>query len=236
MSFWHFIKKKLFNLKLTCNACGREIFDGDYFCKDCKNALPVNDREICDHCGRALKVCSDYCITCKNFMVSVDKARSAFIYEGVIIKLILDFKYKNKRYLGKVFSEYLAPLYYKNYFNADVIAYIPSDKKTFKRRGYNQAEILADELSKLINLPVLKDVFIKKSPSDRTGKTRAERLKIKDTFKITDKKSVKDKVILLVDDVTTTGATAEAAARLFKEKGAKTVYLLTVASVSSKIM
>ena len=101
-----------------------------------------------------------------------------------------------------------------------------------KRRGYNQSKLLAQKLSELIGVDVL-DCLIKTKETERqatlTGEQRRKNLV--DAFKVIDKKSVKDKSILIVDDVTTTGATAQIIAQKLKNAGAIKVYLITVASV-----
>jgi predicted amidophosphoribosyltransferase len=102
-------------------------------------------------------------------------------------------------------------------------------------RGYNQTYALATALSKLINLPVEKLLEKKKLSKRQAKKGRAERLKLtENAFKLKKGAKVKGLSVLLVDDVTTTGATAQAIASLLKKKGASKIYLLTVASVGKK--
>ena len=141
-------------------------------------------------------------------------------------------KYDNGRFIAEAFSEYLAPLYFKNYFNADFITFIPMTDKAKKKRGYNQGELLAEATSKRIGVPVV-ECLQKVKDTDRQAKLgRAERLKnLSDAYRVKSRKIVKDKRILIIDDVSTTGATAQAAAEKLKRAGAKNVYLLSVASV-----
>ena len=212
-------------------ACGREIFEGD-FCKECKDSLPFNDKKICDHCGRAVKFAEDYCSTCKGTLVSLDKCRSVFNYQPPISTLIKKMKYDNCRYLADVFSSYLSSLYFKNYFNADYLTYVPMTEKARKKRGYNQSQLLAQSLSAKIGVPVAHCVVKTKETTRQAKLNRADRLKnLIDVFKINDKKLIKDKKVVIVDDVTTTGATSQAVAELLKKAGALQVYLITVASV-----
>ena len=103
--------------------------------------------------------------------------------------------------------------------------------KAQKRRGYNQSKILAEKLSQIVNVPVLDCLEKKKETARQATLNRAERLKnLTDAFSVTDKKAVKDKTIVIVDDVSTTGATAQAIAKKLKKVGAKSVNLITVAS------
>lgn len=223
-----------YNPKWTCNSCGVEIFKGEYFCDKCKSELPLNQGYICEHCGRKTNAPETYCLTCKNRLLSIDMGRSVFIYKKPISGMIKRLKYKKKRYIAEILGEYLSLIYFKHYMASDIIVYPPMTEKAERKREYNHAKLLAEKLSSIVNVPVL-DVIAKTKETDRQAKLgKEERLKnLVGVFKITDKKSVKDKTILIVDDVTTTGATAEVIADRLKKAGAKKVMLLTVASVPS---
>jgi len=225
----------MFDKKWTCSVCGAEIFDDDYFCPDCHERLPYITGEHCAHCGRKTEQSETYCDTCKNFFVSVDVARSVFDFSGDVPMLIKRFKYKNGRYLAEIFAKELAPLILKNFPKSDVTVYIPMTEKAKRKRGFNQTELLAREVAVLTGLPV-SDALVKKCETPRQALLgRNERLKnLENTFKIIDKDAFEGKRVLIIDDVTTTGATAEIVAKLLKKKGAAEVYLATIASVSKK--
>ena len=165
-------------------------------------------------------------------MLSLDKCRSVFVYDKPINALIKGAKYDNKIYLLEVFAKYLSNLYFKSYFNADYICFVPMTEKALKRRGYNQSEILARLVSEKVNVELI-DCLEKSKETTRQAKlTRRERLKnLESVFRVTKRKEIKEKTLLLIDDVTTTGATAENIAKKLKNAGAKRVYLLSVASV-----
>ncbi len=228
------IEKLFYQTKWTCNACGKEVFDGEYFCERCKESLPYNDKAICGHCGRKTVVPETYCLTCKNNLPSIDVGRSSFVYAKPISGLIKRLKYDRKRYIADILSEYLAITYFRHYLVADVIVYPPMLNKDLKKRGYNHAKLLAEKLSLKINLPVV-DALEKIKVTKRQVKLgREERLKnLIGAFKVVDRKAIKDKTVIIVDDVTTTGATGEVIAERLKKAKAKKVILLTVASVPS---
>src|SRR5574344_2119268 len=98
---------KVFNPRLTCSLCGREIFGSGFFCAECEKTLPYNNSFICDHCGRKTAFPSEYCDSCKDFNLSFDGARSAFDYRVPVDKLITGLKYGNKKYLAEMFAEKL---------------------------------------------------------------------------------------------------------------------------------
>ena len=230
-----FFEKFFYNPKWRCVACSREIFEQGYFCEECLKKLPLNDGPYCDHCGRKVLVGREFCSTCKGRLTAVDKARSAYVYQKPISSLIKRAKYRGQIYLLDAFVDRMFFVYLKNGFNCDAIVYVPMSEKAFKNRGYNQAEILARKLAERLEIPVL-DCIQKVKETKRQAKlAREQRLKnLQDSFKVTDKSQVNDKVILIVDDVTTTGATAEAIALKLKRAGASSVKLITVASVPSK--
>ena len=229
--FKKFFNKHVFNHKWQCLNCGREVFDKSNFCQDCYQILPFNDGYICGHCGRKVIAPENYCTTCKGKLVYLDKCRSCFSYEKPINNLIYKLKFGNGRYLVDYFADRMFLTYSQNYFNADVITFVPMTDKSLKKRGYNQSELLAKALSDKTLVPIIECVKKVKETKRQTKLSRAERIKnLTDAFRVSDKKLVKEKTVLIVDDVTTTGSTAEVIAERLKKAGAKQVYLITVAS------
>lgn len=231
----NFFKKIFYYPKWRCVNCGKEIFNDEYFCDTCKNELPFIEGAICEHCGRKTIADEKYCSTCKGRLIFTDKARSVFNYQKPVDALIRKAKYDNKRYLLDMFAEHLANAYFKNYFNADYLCFVPMTKKREKNRGYNQSKILAEKLSQKTGVPVFYEVEkIKDTQNQAKLSAEARRKNLTDAFKVIDKKTITGKKILIIDDVTTTGATAEAVATKLKKAGATIVELLTVASVPPK--
>ena len=227
-----FFDKYVFNVKWKCNVCGKEIFSGEYFCAECEENLPFIKGAICDNCGRQTLMDVKYCSTCKIYAKSIDKGRSVFNYEKPIDLLIQKFKYSDGRYLAEVFASFLGNLYTKNNFDADYITFVPMSKKAFKKRGYNQSELLCQELSKKIGVEVFYGIEKVKETDRQATLKRKERVKnLKTAFRIKDKKKIVGKNVLIVDDVTTTGSTLDTISNKLKSAGAKYVYFLTVASV-----
>lgn len=229
--------RALFRPDWRCLVCGDEVFaEGSYFCPRCEGTLPKNDGAICDHCGRSVPVAQSYCYDCKNQMTEVDRARSCYSYRPPVSGLIQAFKYNGKKYLAEAFACDLARLYFSHYLAADYTVFVPMTPAREKERGFNQTALLAEELSDRIGVPLLADALVKTRDTPRqanlSGKERRENLE--GSFRVHRRKEVKDKTILLVDDVLTTGATAETVARALKSAGAKKVYLLTVASVGAR--
>ena len=108
---------------------------------------------------------------------------------------------------------------------------VPLSKRKLKRRGFNQAEEIAKELSKILRIPLISSclVKIKETPSQTELSEKERKEKIRRAFLVKEKQGIEDKKILLVDDVYTTGATIEEAAKVLKEAGAKEVFGMVIA-------
>lgn len=225
------LRKTLFNDRWTCNACGKEIFD-DYFCEECLNKITQIDKNKCEHCGRLTAYPVKFCDSCKEVNINFDRALSVFNYEEPISFLIQNFKYKNHKYHAKYFAEKLYSLYEKEGLSADVVTFVPMHEDRLEERKYNHAEILAREFSTLSKIevkPIIKKVKETERQATLSFKDRLKNLT--SSFKA-DKVEVDGKRVLVIDDVLTTGATADVISKTLKKAGAKEVVVLTVASVS----
>lgn len=226
------ILNALFPEDYACLLCGREVFDGRQLCTECEKTVTYNDKATCPICGR--KTANEQiCLECKAQAPLFDKGVSAFVYEGGARNLIL--KFKND---GAYLKNYLARNLYNKcltFSDADAVCFVPMTKKAYRKRGYNQSELLAKELGKMLSLPVLKDAIEKvKSSTAQKTLTRAQRAEnLKGCFRAK-REEVKDKTLILVDDVLTTGATADAICKELKRRGAKKIYFASVASVEYK--
>lgn len=230
------LKKFFFPIDLTCNLCGREIFSG-LFCAECESTLVFNDGVICDHCGRRIFNAEERCFSCNGRDTYFERARSAFVYADGVKKLITALKYEGKRYLAEILAKYLADKYYSSFFNSELVVYPPMSEERLLERGYNQAELICDEFSRLTGIPVGRSVFLKTKETKRQATLDAEerRNNLRGSFTLIDKASVKGKRVLIIDDVMTTGATTETLSRLLVKAGASVVHVLTVASVAKGI-
>ena len=226
----NFIRNALFYEKWTCNICGAEIFSG-IFCDNCNKKISHIKENRCEHCGRITYAKVPFCDSCKTQNLNFDKARSLYEYKEPISYLIQNFKYDNCRYLARIFAGELYSLYQEEGFELDVITFVPMHEERLVKRGYNQSQLLAEELSNLVGAPLI-NALTKTVETERQANLNLQerRKNLKGSFKA-DKKQVKDKSVLLVDDVLTTGSTVDVISELLKKAGAKSVYVLTIASV-----
>lgn len=234
MKLLDFIADLLFPNSFTCDICGIETFKTN-ICEHCIKKMSFNNKHTCPVCGRRY-VISEICLECKEKPPTFRKAISPLVYEGFSSVLILKFK-KDTPYL----KEYFAKLIYEklNEFpKLDCIVYVPMTKRAVRKRDYNQAQLIAKSLSKLSGIPMLKEavVKIKDSAEQKTLSKKEREENLKSCFKVAKKNEIKGKVILLIDDILTTGATSEAMCKVLYKAGASEVYLATVASVEDKII
>ena len=222
------IKETLFPENYTCEICGIEIFK-DRLCHDCAETVEFNNGKTCPTCGRKTAK-SEICIECKAHLPQFKRAVSAMNYSDGAVRLIAKFK-NGHAYLAGYFAELIAP-HLENLPHFDGIVYVPMTEKAKSRRGYNQAELLANHISEITGVPVLKDAVVKhKETAEQKDLFRSERVKnLSECFKA-DSNSVKGKTILAVDDVLTTGATLDALTIALKKSGAKQIFAATCASV-----
>lgn len=224
---------RLFVEGLTCELCGREIFDGGKLCLKCLKTVTFNDGDTCPVCGRK-NFAPEICLECKGRLPLYRRAVSPFVYIDGAAALISRFK-NGAAHLKGYFAEKIREKLV-GFEKIDFITFIPITAKKLKRRGYNQSRLLAESLSEKVLTPVEATLEKVKETPDQKGLSRRDREKnLEDCFKVTDRRKVKGKTILLVDDVMTTGATLDAAAKRLLAAGAAAVFAATVASVEYKV-
>lgn len=221
----HFFRRENF----SCLACGKDLFDGSFLCEDCQESFPFNDGAVCLKCGRK-QAEDEMCMECRSFLPAFEMARSALCHTGSGKKMLLRYK-KGRRHLEEFLGKQLFLTYQTHFSHVafDGVTFVPLEKRDYAARGFSPAEDLAKILSKLTGLPLLpllKKVLKTRKQKELPASARAKNLK--NCFACGD---AKGKTLLLIDDVMTTGATANEAVNALKKKGAKAVYLLTVTSV-----
>ena len=233
--------RKLFNLLFpedySCLICSQDIFYNKYsICKNCEKHLPYLTGRLCLRCSEPLVSLGNYCKNCKSKKIIVDKAIAPFYYKDSIASLIMDLKYNNKKYTAKSMAMYMADCFNNNHLFADYIVPVPICEKRLKQRGFNQSEEIANELSKLLKMKVKTEVLkrVKETPTQTNLDYHERQVNLKDAFKAYKPKLIKDKTVLIIDDVYTTGATVTECSKELKSAGAKCVYVLTFARTELK--
>ena len=151
-------------------------------------------------------------------------------YLPEIIRHALKFKYENNFTAGNLLSNFLIEMVKEQDINADIICYVPMTKASEKKRGYNQCRLMARNLSNDINVPISNCLKKIKDTREQKTLTKEERMiNVRGAFKVINSKDIKNKNIILIDDVMTTGATTEECRNILKKSGAKKIIVLTIA-------
>ncbi len=162
--------------------------------------------------------------------------KSLGIFDDYYQKLIHRFKYDKKILLGKRLAQSLGQVVAQDedFANCELLIPVPLHPARYRERGFNQSEVLAEGVSRAMNLPLAKEILKrKKSTKDQTYlnvKQRAEN--VRDAFVVTQPEKINDKKVILVDDVITTGATLNECAKMLQKVGAKKIFAVTLAVVA----
>ncbi|SNX53133.1 ComF family protein [Thermoanaerobacterium sp. RBIITD] len=219
----------LFPPKINCILCGKIIKDGSV-CEDCENKLPFITGNRCIVCGKPIEL-GEKCPDCKENDHIFKRNVSVFEYDDMMKSLIARFKYYKERQLSEFFAKYMHKYLLNTDIKFDVIVPVPLHKTKLDERGYNQAELLARELSYRFDIILSKPIRRIKNTRSQTALNKEERAKnLKGAFKVVYSEMVKNKTILLIDDILTTGSTLDECAKVLIESGAICVYTATIAT------
>ena len=223
-----FFDKFLFPDDIKCIFCGKDIpsFYEKPYCENCEKHINFNTGNRCLICDMPIKNEAKICDFCQNMKRYFKKAYCPLIYKDIVRQSILSYKFDNKRYLAKGFAVIISN-YIKD-LKVDLITFVPMTRKREKERSFNQSERLAKELGKLLNIKVVKTLEKIKDTDDQKSLTFKERSEnLKDAFRLINRDLIKDKNVLLVDDILTTCATINTCAEYLSKYS--TVYVTAIA-------
>ena len=227
----------------VCDCCGGEVFEYPQkrFCEDCERKMSRNNRLICSKCGRKTRA-AGVCLSCKEEVPAFERGISPFVYEKDCAALINRMK-NGKRRLAYYFAERMADALLAEYggrmgTEKFIITAVPMTSARERERGFNQANDLADILvweleKKGVDVELCLDILQKRregAPQKRMD-FRERKQNVAGAYHVHERKTCRDRVIVLIDDIMTTGATgSECAARLYGA-GAKEVIFLVAAAL-----
>ena len=214
-----------------CAVCDQVLMFGEkQICQLCKTKLKYIGNQVCFRCGKPVKEEEEYCYDCRRKKHYFDQGRAVFSYEYIRLSLYR-FKYSGRKeyayfYAKNIHSE-LKDVY--KIWRPQALVPVPLHPKKQRKRGYNQAEEIARELSKMWKIPVMTD-FVQRCKNTRpmkeiVGTERQNNLK--KAFKL-GTNDVKLNTIIIVDDIYTTGSTIDAMAKICREAGVSRIYFVTV--------
>lgn len=216
-----------------CPFCGSVLKkEEEQICKKCELKLPYIYEPRCKKCGKPVgQETKEYCWDCEHHRHYYDRGYAIWEHQPVVAESIYQFKYHNRRIYSRSYAREMVKSYESiiRQWNIELIVPIPISKKRRHQRGYNQAELLAKEISRLTGIPYLKDKFRRKKDTvpQKSLNVRERRGNLTQAFSI-EKDYILPPNILLVDDIYTTGNTIDMASYVLKKNGVKNVYFLTI--------
>ncbi len=215
-----------------CAICDEAVRPEELVCPKCVRTLKPLTGETCRKCGKRLVSTERlYCYDCSRKIHYFDRGFAIFEYADVKASLYR-FKYSGRAEYAKMYAYYANRILGDTLrsLHADALIPVPIHRRRLKRRGYNQAEVLARALSAYINVPVINDLVIRRKYTVPLKKLdeRGRINNLKKAF-IIGSNGVKLDTIVIIDDIYTTGATIDAISRLLRESGVNNIYYITVA-------
>jgi competence protein ComFC len=242
-----FFRQKISSfLKLTeliffpscCEICSRllELPGERIICCSCLEELRPFRASHCLCCGRFFNDAGEphFCRDCVELQTAFSVHRSCGRYEGKLKDIVILYKYRGFKVLGKSLAEFAVQALGQEeslWWKLDALIPVPLHPKKKKQRGFNQAKLFARELAKLKNLPVIEKrlVKVKTTPAQSSLKAADRRRNLRGAFEVIRSEEIEGKNLLLVDDVFTTGSTLRECSRALKKAGANEIRALTIA-------
>ena len=191
----------------------------------------IKGTDVCDECARILPRTKGDEVSQKLSFIS--ECVSPLYYEGIVRESFLRYKFRGVQAYSVRYGRFMSECVENNLdcSGIDVISCVPLSSKRLRQRGYNQAELLADEISDNLGIPekqLLKK--IKDNPAQSGTDSAKERLSnVTGVYAMRKNADVSGKTVLLVDDIVTTGATLSECARVLRKEGAERVFAVTLA-------
>lgn len=228
---------------IYCLCCGSIIDNSRKYslCDKCIRRFTWVGARTCENCGKILpeRYSHTICPDCRQIAHSFDRGFTCAAYGLYERMIMMDYKYSDKSYIGRIIGEILYDRMKWESIEYDFIVPIPVHKARLAKRGYNQAELMAKFFARLAKKPVRSNILRRdKETLPMRGLGAGERREnMRNAFSIISANTdiLASANVLLIDDIYTTGSTLDSAASTLKEAGAKRVYTLTFAAGESAI-
>ena len=221
-----------------CPVCSEIVIPrGALACEDCRSKLILIEEPKCKKCGKPMEVEEiEFCYDCERKNHHYSKGFALWLYNKELKKSLIEFKYHNRKEYGVFYVEELIKKYRDEIIEIapDILVPVPIHRHKQNQRGYNQADILAKEIGKRLNIAVLSNLLKRdKYTLPQKQLNDKERLKnLEKAFSFCEDEELKwnkeIRRVLLVDDIYTTGSTIEACTNILLKNGIKEVYFVSI--------
>jgi ComF family protein len=221
-----------FALPPRCAGCGTTVSEVHSFCPDCWKKMEFLGHSGCATCGMPLEATEQKtCAACLARPPRIARTRAAVAYDELSRSLAIRLKYGRKVAIARTMARYMAPLVADG--DNRLLIPVPLHRTRLWQRGFNQSALVARELSRRLGIAAdpLALRRIRRTPPLKGMSPLQRRRTVAGSFRVRDRGAVAGKTVILVDDVLTTGSTADACARTLKRAGAARVELVSWARV-----
>jgi len=219
-----------------CLFCGSLVEEGSCICDRCISAIEIIETDFCKVCGASISKfdINKSCLQCDGLSFRFRKNESLSEFTGMVRRLIHEYKFNFRKSLSRLFSN-LFIRYKKSYIlNHDLLIPVPLSRLRFLERGFNQSNLIAEEIARAIPINYYGEILLRKGkskPQSSIALLKERYSNLRDRFYVKDKFKglINHSDVLILDDVLTTGATASLCAEALLSCGAKNVDVLSIA-------
>lgn len=209
-----------------CVNCQKHI---GALCSNCLATVNPITTPVCARCGSELNSPHESCSHCRSYPLQITQMRAAVWHEGAVREAIHALKYRRRRDTLAPLGSFLAGYLKQSNLSFDLLTSVPLYPRRQVERGFNQAELLAQETARLTRSMYIPVLECTRATADQVVlDAKARYANVRGAYRVCGA-SVKGKAIVIIDDVCTTGATFDACAQPLLESGARAVYGLAVA-------
>lgn len=203
-----------------CPGCKGVNRDRDIFCPPCSSTL-IAPTTVCSTCGKKLRVNLDKCDLCQQKQSQLKSYAWSFEHGAAAQNAIHELKYRNGVWIASGLASFLDPK--SVHSSVNLVIPVPLSARRLRQRHYNQSALIAKHLAKRLSIPISFNSIVRvKDTAPQVGLSASQRLSnVRNAFHCP--KTLKNKHILLVDDVSTTGATLQSCAQTLRRSGAESI-------------